>query len=193
MPSLRREEKIIIKPNETSMMSIAYEVAVEIFNALYFIFPAYCANGAPVLFGGGRPIDGGRLFRDGKPVFGSHKTIRGFASGLLIGTFVGWVQEAFGSRAGFPQGSLVLGFALSLGALVGDLFGSFVKRRVGLKPGAHLPLSDQMDFMLVALLFSLPVQPPPPAYALVIIVLTAPIHYMVNIMAYLLRLKKTPR
>ena len=173
-------------------MSLAYEVALEIFNALYYIFPAYCANGAPVLFGGGRPIDGGRKFRDGKPLFGPHKTIRGFVSGLLIGTFVGWVQEAYGPSAGFPPGNVALGFALSLGALLGDLLGSFIKRRMDLKPGAHLPLSDQMDFVLVALLFSLPVWLPSPTYALIIIVLTAPIHYMVNIMAYLLRLKKTP-
>jgi CDP-2,3-bis-(O-geranylgeranyl)-sn-glycerol synthase len=191
MPRLK-EGKKETNSNETSTMTGAYEVALEIFNALYYIFPAYCANGAPVLFGGGKPIDGGRKFRDGRPLFGPHKTIRGFAFGLLIGTFVGWVQEAYGPSVGFPQGSVVLGFALSLGALIGDLIGSFIKRRMNLKPGAHLPLSDQMDFVLVALLFSLPVQPPTLMYALIIIVLTAPIHYMVNIMSYLLRLKKTP-
>jgi CDP-2,3-bis-(O-geranylgeranyl)-sn-glycerol synthase len=173
-------------------MTVANTVAIEIFNALYYIFPAYCANGAPVLFGGGRPIDDGKLFRDGKPIFGSHKTIRGFVFGLLIGTFVGWVQEAYGPSVGLPQGNIVLGFALSVGALIGDLLGSFIKRRMNLKPGAHLPLSDQMDFVLVALLFSLLVQPPTLTFALIIIILTAPIHYMVNIMAYLLRLKKTP-
>jgi len=173
-------------------MNVANTVTIEIFYALYYIFPAYCANGAPVLFGGGRPIDGGKKFRDGKPIFGPHKTVRGFVSGLLIGTFVGWVQEAYGPSVGLPQGSTVLGFALSLGALLGDLLGSFIKRRMNLKPGAHLPLSDQLDFVLAALLFSLSVQPPTPMYALIIIVLTAPIHYMVNIMAYLLKLKKDP-
>ncbi len=173
-------------------MSVASTVALEIFYALYYIFPAYCANGAPVLFGGGRSIDGGKPFRDGRPLFGPHKTVRGFVSGLLIGTFVGWVQEAYGPSVGLPQGSLLLGFVLSLGALMGDLLGSFIKRRMNLKSGAHLPISDQLDFMLMALLFSLPVQPPTLTYALIIIVLTAPIHLMVNAMAYLLRLKKTP-
>jgi CDP-2,3-bis-(O-geranylgeranyl)-sn-glycerol synthase len=173
-------------------MSVANTVALEIFNALYYIFPAYCANGAPVLFGGGRPIDGGKMFRDGKPVFGSHKTIRGFVFGILIGTFVGWVQEILGPSVGLPKGSVVLGFVLSLGALMGDLLGSFIKRRMNLKSGVHLPISDQLDFMLMALLFSLPVQPPTLTYALIIIILTAPIHLMVNFMAYLLRLKKTP-
>ena len=173
-------------------MSAASTVALEIFYALYYIFPAYCANGAPVLFGGGRPIDGGKAFLDGRPLFGPHKTVRGFVSGLLIGTFVGWVQEAYGPSVGLPQGSLVLGFALSLGALTGDLLGSFIKRRLNLKSGAHLPVSDQLDFVLMALVFSLSVQPPTLMYALIIVVLTAPIHLMVNAMAYLLRLKKAP-
>jgi len=173
-------------------MNVASEVALEIFNALYYIFPAYCANGAPVLFGGGRPIDGGKKFLDGKPIFGPHKTIRGFASGLIIGTFVGWVQEAYGLSVGLPQGNMILGFALSLGALMGDLLGSFIKRRMNLEPGKHLPLSDQLDFVLTALLFSLPIKPPSIMDALIIVVLTVPIHFLVNIMAYILRLKKTP-
>jgi len=167
-------------------------IANEVFNALYYIFPAYCANAAPVIFGGGRPIDGGRNFLDGKPIFGSNKTWRGFISGMLIGVFVGWVEEALAPNAGLPRGSLSLGFMLSLGALIGDLIGSFIKRRLSLKPGEPLPISDQIDFALVALLFSLAVQPPPLLDALVIILLTAPIHLLANLIAYLLRLKKTP-
>jgi len=173
------------------MVTVA-EVAIEIFNALYYIFPAYCANGAPVIFGGGRPIDGGRKFLDGKPIFGSHKTYRGLILGLAIGTYVGWVQEALAPRAGLPPGSVILGFTLSLGALVGDLMGSFIKRRLDLKPGASLPISDQIDFVLVALLFGLLVEPPSIIAALIIIVLTGPMHLLVNAIAYLLRLKGNP-
>jgi len=173
-------------------MSAINAVALEIFNALYYIFPAYCANGAPVIFGGGRPIDGGRKLQDGRPIFGSHKTIRGFASGLTVGILVGWAQEALAPNVGLPQGSLALGFALSLGALIGDLIGSFVKRRFNFKPGESLPLSDQLDFVLVALLFGLIVNPPSLTAALIIIVLTGPMHLLVNAIAHLLRLKKTP-
>jgi len=54
-------------------------------SALIFIFPAYCTNAAPVIFGGGGPIDCGKSFIDGKPLFGSHKTVRGFISGLASG------------------------------------------------------------------------------------------------------------
>ncbi|RLI04531.1 CDP-2,3-bis-(O-geranylgeranyl)-sn-glycerol synthase, partial [Candidatus Bathyarchaeota archaeon] len=94
---------------------------IEIFNALYYIFPAYCANGAPVIFGGGKPIDFGKIFLDGKPLFGSHKTIRGFILGLAIGTLVGWAQEALAPNVGLPKGNALLGFILSLGAMIGDL------------------------------------------------------------------------
>jgi len=173
------------------MVTVA-EVAIEVFNALYYIFPAYCANGAPVIFGGGHPIDGGKKFLDGKPILGSHKTYRGLLFGLIIGTFVGWVQETLAPRAGLPQGSVILGFVLSLGALLGDLIGSFIKRRLNLKPGESLPVSDQIDFVLVALLLSLLVEPPSLVSALIIVVLTGPMHLLVNAMAYLLRLKDNP-
>lgn len=169
----------------------------EIISALYYIFPAYCANASPVIFGGGKPIDCGRKFIDGKPIFGSHKTYRGFISGLVIGTFVGWVQEIINPMAstyGLPEINLFLGFALSLGALIGDLVGSFIKRRINLKPGEPLPIVDQIDFVLFALLFALAIAPYSlsPTRALLIIILTGPIHLLVNFIAYLLHLKDNP-
>jgi len=167
-------------------------LVTEVFNALYYIFPAYCANGAPVIFGGGPSIDRGRKFLDGKSIFGPNKTIRGFIAGLLIGILVGWAQETLAPNIGLEKGSVVLGFVLSVGALIGDLIGSFVKRRLNLRPGAPLPISDQMDFVLVALLFSLMVDPPTIHAAAIIIILTLPIHLSANLIAYFLRMKKNP-
>ena len=173
-------------------MQLLNNLLIEVFNALYYIFPAYCANGAPVIFGGGRSIDSGKLFIDGKPLFGSHKTIRGFIAGLAIGTFVGWLQEAIAPAAGFPKGSVLLGFMLSLGAMIGDLAGSFLKRRLSLDPGAPLPIIDQIDFALMALLMAALVKPPTIVMTIIILVLTVPIHLLINMLAYLLGLKKTP-
>jgi len=164
----------------------------EVINALYYIFPAYCANAAPVLFGGGKPIDLGRMFLDGKPILGSNKTYRGFVSGILIGTLVGWVQSMLAPTLGLRGGGVLLGFTLSLGALVGDLLGSFIKRRLDIKPGDPFPVSDQIDFVLVALLFSLAVEPPTLLAAVIVILLTPPIHLLTNFIAYLLRVKKKP-
>ncbi|UCE29106.1 MAG: CDP-2,3-bis-(O-geranylgeranyl)-sn-glycerol synthase [Candidatus Bathyarchaeota archaeon] len=164
-------------------------------NALYFIFPAYCANAAPVIFGGGTPIDIGRKFLDRKPILGSHKTFRGFFAGLIIGSSVGFVQHVLFQSSSFLQdtlwfqSSVSLGFILSLGALVGDLIGSFFKRRLGLSPGASLPMADQLDFVVTALLFSLLVSPPPLPAVLIIVVITPPMHFLSNLVGRLLRKK----
>lgn len=166
----------------------------EIFSALYYVFPAYCANASPVIFGGGKPIDCGKKFVDGKPIFGPNKTYRGFVSGVLIGTLVGYIQEIVAPTYGLPAGSVLRGFTLSLGALIGDLIGSFVKRRLNLKPGAPFPVIDQVFFVVFALLFSLAVEPSSISFTgvILIILLTIPIHTLVNAIAYLLRLKDTP-
>jgi len=165
-----------VNPTSASIAEVVYQ-------ALYFIFPAYCANAAPVIFGGGTPIDRGKTFRDGRPILGPRKTFRGFFAGLAIGTLVGLLQN---------PNNVLLGFALSLGALTGDLIESFFKRRLNLPPGASFPMADQLDFIAGALLFSLLVSPPSLTVALVILVITPPIHLLTNIFAYLLKLKKEP-
>lgn len=157
---------------------------LDVAQALLFIFPAYCANAAPVIFGGGFPIDGGKTFIDGKLIFGSHKTLRGFFSGLIVGTLVSFVQGAL------FQYNMLLGFTLSMGALAGDLAGSFFKRRLDLPPGSDLPIADQLDFILGALLFSLLVSPPPLPIVIIIVIITLPIHLLTNFLAYLLGVKK---
>lgn len=157
---------------------------LDVAHALLFIFPAYCANAAPVIFGGGFPIDGGKTFIDGKPIFGSHKTLRGFFSGLIVGTLVSFVQGAL------FQYDMLLGFTLSMGALAGDLAESFFKRRLDLPPGSGLPIADQLDFILGALLFSLLVSPPPLPIVIIIVIITLPIHLLTNFLAYLLGVKK---
>jgi CDP-2,3-bis-(O-geranylgeranyl)-sn-glycerol synthase len=86
-----------------------------IIEALIFIFPAYCANAAPVLAGGGLSMDLGKNFIDGKRIFGNNKTFRGFFFGLAIGVFVGLVESLIFS---YPLSFSVLS---PLGALLGDL------------------------------------------------------------------------
>lgn len=155
-------------------------------DAMVFILPAYCSNAIPVLLGGGRPIDGGRLLSDGRPILGSHKTIRGFASGLIVGTLVG---VGLSLVTDYP---VLLGFVVSLGALMGDLFEAFFKRRIGFVPGASFPVADQLDFVLGALLFSLLVSPPSWQVAVVVLIITPPIHLLTNFVAYHLGMKKEP-
>jgi len=161
------------------------QLAIE---ALKFIFPAYCANAVPVIAGGRLPIDLGKNFLDGKPIFGKNKTFRGFLVGLAVGTAVGLVESiAFGYRLEF-------GLLLSLGALFGDLAGAFVKRRLSIRPGDMLPVVDQVDFIVGAIVFSLPLSLQFASWQLfaAALVITPPIHLLTNFAAYKLGLKNNP-
>jgi CDP-2,3-bis-(O-geranylgeranyl)-sn-glycerol synthase len=162
--------------------------------AMWFIFPAYCANAAPVIFGGGQPMDFGKKFWDGKPFLGAHKTFRGFLAGIIVGTLVGVVQTLIFENYLLEYSSqfhysILLGFMLSLGALTGDLIESFIKRRLNRSPGNPLPVADQIDFILGALLFSIPVSSPSLLSALIILLVTVPIHLLTNLGAALLKIK----
>src|SRR4030067_3618321 len=108
------------------------EILLLIAQAIEFIFPAYCANGAPVLGGGGKPLDFGKNFFDGKRIFGANKTFRGFFFGLAIGSAVGVIDCLL---FGFPW---LFAFLTPVGALLGDLMGAFLKRRLDIKPGGVL-------------------------------------------------------
>jgi len=158
-------------------------------DALKFIFPAYCANAIPVITGGGYPMDFGKKFFDGKPIFGRNKTFRGFFTGLAVGTAVGLAESAL-----FPEYPVLFGFLLSFGALVGDLAGAFLKRRLGVAPGELMPIVDQVDFIVGAILFSFLAPPSTMSLELIIAVLiiTPPIHLLTNFVAYKLRLKNNP-
>jgi CDP-2,3-bis-(O-geranylgeranyl)-sn-glycerol synthase len=166
---------------------MAEPIILLIAEALKFIFPAYCANAAPVLFGGGKPLDFGGRFPDGKPIFGKNKTFRGFFTGLLLGSLVG-----VGEHLLFRQYPVFYGFFLALGALTGDLIGSFIKRRIGLSPGASLPIVDQTDFVFGAFLFAFAFTSPPWDIFLTTLMLTVPIHFLTNAFAYILGVKDKP-
>ena len=171
--------------------------------AVWAMVPAYVPNNAAVLFGGGPPIDGGRTW-GGRRVLGDGKTWRGTAAGwttgllfaLVLNRLAGPVGDALGvSLPIFPLGVLV---ALPLGAMLGDIGASFLKRRSGRERGAPFPGLDQLDFVVGALVlaliadpgwflgtFTLPV-------LLVVVVLTPLLHVAANGVAYVLGLKTEP-
>jgi CDP-2,3-bis-(O-geranylgeranyl)-sn-glycerol synthase len=158
-----------------------------LFEALKFIFPAYCANAMPVLAGGGLPIDLGKTFFDGRPIFGKNKTYRGFFAGLAIGAIAGFCETVVFN---YP---IMFGFVVSFGALVGDLIGAFFKRRLNIPPGGLLPIVDQVDFIVGALLFSL-LLPINLSWevTVTVLLLTPPIHLLTNYVAFKLKLKSNP-
>jgi CDP-2,3-bis-(O-geranylgeranyl)-sn-glycerol synthase len=171
-------------------MTVGYmDIAILIIEALKFIFPAYCANAAPVLAGGGTRMDFGKNFIDGKRIFGNNKTFRGFFFGWGIGLGVGLVE---GLVFGFQNFPILFSILIPLGALLGDLTGAFIKRRIGIAPGGLLPIVDQVDFVVGAIVFSLPLALIGWELAVTVMVITPPIHLFTNFLAYKLRLKNNP-
>jgi CDP-2,3-bis-(O-geranylgeranyl)-sn-glycerol synthase len=61
-----------------------------------FIMPGYAANAGMLIWGGGAPMDGGRVAKDGRRIFGPGKTWRGFllgpiGFGIPLALFVHWI------------------------------------------------------------------------------------------------------
>ncbi len=184
-----------------------YEEIAVVEIALWLGLPAWIANAVPVILGGGRPIDGGRRFRDGRRILGDGKTIRGFVSGVVLGTATGIVQgivapwiPALLDRFIVVTNDMIeviyirpdTAFLLSFGALVGDLVGSFIKRRVGLRSGGPAPVLDQLGFIVMALIMAAPVIQPAYQYVSVLVILTLIVHYLSNVGGYLLGYKRHP-
>ncbi len=165
------------------------DIALLVASALKFIFPAYCANAAPVLARGKKPLDLGRNFFDGKRIFGTNKTFKGFFLGWAIGILVGAVE---GAVFGFNEYTIPFAVLTPLGALMGDLAGAFTKRRLNIKPGGLLPVVDEIDFVVGALVFALPIMPITWELAITVLLITPPIHLFTNFLAYKLKLKKHP-
>jgi CDP-2,3-bis-(O-geranylgeranyl)-sn-glycerol synthase len=154
--------------------------------AIYVAIPTYVANSTPVLLGGGTSIDQGRKFIDRRPILGANKTMKGFAYGLLLGTAAALIEAAVFTNYGL----VLVGIVASLGALLGDLLGAFVKRRANIPPGNPLPVVDQLDFVLGALLLTSPLLELTLGAILILVIATIPIHLLSNAIAYVLRLKK---
>jgi len=139
-----------------------------ILQALWLILPAYIANGSAVLVGGGKPVDFGKSWRDGKRILGDGKTWRGLFAGAFVGMTCGFglvvgakylktSEYAFlglSDFEGFPFMILII-FSLCFGALLGDMVKSFFKRRIGKDRGQDWIPFDQLDFIVGALVLCL--------------------------------------
>jgi len=177
------------------------EILTEFIKALWFIFPMYAANSFPTLSGGKIPIDKKIILKDGQRLFGDGKTIEGFLFGMFGGMFVGTVEIflfpiinnvsiKFGIN--MPIINFTVVFLLVLGSLIGDIGGSFIKRRLKMKRGADAPLLDQLDFVFGSLLFTFLFTQISVWMFLIIILITPFIHRIANIIAYFAKIKKVP-
>ena len=168
--------------------------------AVWLMWPAYGANGLCMLARGKRRIDFGRTLGK-KPIFGKGKTWEGLILGVIVAMLVASLQmfvypylpwDLSPVSLDIVLMSPFLGFVIGLGAMAGDLGGSFIKRRLGLERGRPFPILDQLDFMIGMFIFLGLVIALKWEWVVILLVLTPVIHLIANGIAYLLKIKKVP-
>lgn len=176
----------------------------------WYVLPAYVANGFAV-FGKfirqRHTIDGGRVLEDGQPVLGPGKTCEGFIVGFVSGVLIGLLQVVTApilfsliiqyvylppELVPIVLVTLPLVIFVALGALVGDLIGSFIKRRLSIARGRPAPILDQLDFLIMAMLLGALITPIHWILAIFLLIVTPIIHLVANIIGYLIGLKQEP-
>lgn len=136
-----------------------------VLSCFYFFLPAYFTNMTPSLTASlrvfnsfGKPIDNNKQFK-GKPLLGNHKTWRGLVLGPIAGILILFLQKWLFNNCvsareisflNYQEIGLYFGFLMVFGAVFGDLFFAFVKRRLDLKPGAKFMPFDQINYVLGA-------------------------------------------
>lgn len=174
-----------------------------IISCLYFFLPAYLANMTPpiakrlnILNSLAKPIDFNKSFL-GKPIFGSHKTWRGVILAFFAGFLTSLFQGVLYNFQFFKEISLLnyskinllfFAFLISFGAILGDLFFAFVKRRINLKPGAPFLPFDQTNYVisnsiLLGLIFKIEI-----SVWIFLFITTFFLHIIVNRIGYYLKI-----
>lgn len=178
--------------------------------AIYFMLPAYLANASALTFGGGTHLDMGLSLKNGYRLLGDGVTLKGTVIGILIGAVIGLIQGIFtgnlihdmlmvgdpaismmvqGTIANNAMEGIVLGLTLGIGAIIGDACGSFIKRRFKVERGKPIPIIDQLDFVVGALILSSLVTAIPFYLVVFILIITLFLHLGTNTIAYLLGIK----
>ncbi len=114
---------------------------------LHLLLLILIANGAPIIARKvlasrySLPLDFG--FKLGThDLLGPSKTWRGLIASIMLTTGVAWLLDY----------SLQTGVLIALAAMVGDVFSSFIKRRLHMKSSSMAPLLDQIPESLFPLL-----------------------------------------
>ncbi len=187
---------------------MTYDFIEIVLMGIWLTIPAYLANPSAVLFGGGTPMDFGKKLK-GVRILGDGKTWRGFFGGAFSGIIIGMIQVAaswgfdekhFGFGR-YPEFLIIIPI-LAFGALFGDVLGSLVKRRLGLKRGEKALGLDQYDFLIGAWMMVLIFKTqwfldhfiywPNTLAIITVIILTPLLHRGVNILGYKMGKKAVP-
>jgi CDP-diglyceride synthetase len=158
------------------------------------------------------PIDGGRLYRDGKRLFGDNKTWKGFVGMPLLTAMTTLMFSKVSELASWSQNlSLIpyetlpfaypyvtLGFIWGLAYVLAELPNSFIKRRLNIGAGknasgilgATFLVIDQADSVLGCVLVTLLFYRLSVVDGLGLIVLATGVHLLINTSLFVVGLKK---
>ena len=160
-----------------------------ILQLMYLMLPAYLANMAPpfVRFwkGWNHPIS--------RKWLGEHKTVVGFAGGMVVAFAVTFLQSRVNWRhdllpyAQWP----ILGLAFGFGAMGGDSLKSLFKRLCKIGPGKPWIPMDQLDFVAGALVMISPWRPITAPEVLIILVISFVGDIALNHLSYALGIRNT--
>jgi CDP-diglyceride synthetase len=153
-----------------------------------------------LLWGLRRPLDGGRN------VFGNNKTWRGalvMTAGIVVAAVLlsAWPAYWHALPGGVQDaGPLLFGLLLGIGVVVGELPNSFLKRRLGIRPGRRrggalglaLTVLDQGDLVLGAWLLLAPIWAMAPWQAAVAFAVVSAIHLLINVIGYAIGARTAP-
>lgn len=169
--------------------------------SIWFILPAGIANLAaslsrfiPLL---GYSVDFGATWK-GKRIFGDHKTWRGIIFGTIFGTLTFFLQQYLYrfdffeslSRFDYPATTWILGLLLGAGAVWGDSFRSFFKRRMNRAPGTPWIPFDQIDYTIGAIAAASIVYFPGWGFVTFTVCFGFGLHILFNLLGYALKLQK---
>ena len=174
----------------------------------WFFLPAGLANMTPIFAAKlpllrtlNFPLDCYATVRH-KRLFGSHKTVRGFISGVMVGILTVYLQvflyatiplmKTFVSIDYTAIDPLLLGLLASMGALTGDAVRSFFKRQMDIAPGKSWFPFDQLDYVIGGVAFTACYIRLSLLHYLLLFVIWFFIHPLATLVGYWLKLKNSP-
>lgn len=190
------------------------DVLLIMITGLWLYVPAMVPNSNAALIGRycntSLKMDFGKTWK-GKRIFGDGKSWVGFFGGAITAILIGFLQLGIAALCGDSEnfwgfgpfwGNVGILCTMSFGALLGDLCGAFIKRRLGMERGQKAPVLDQYDFFVGSFLLTFAFFPDfiisnfiegwHIAALIFILVMTFVIHRGVNIIGYKLGVKNEP-
>ena len=161
---------------------------------ILFLLPMYFANSSAVISGGKTPLDLNIRAWDGKRWLGNSKTFKGTFAAIFIGTLAAVVIANLVPQhtTSIAENYVLFGFMVSIGAMLGDITGSFLKRRVNIESGKQVFLLDQLDFWVGGIILGSVFFMPSLLQLIAMVIITFLAHRFFNWVAFKAQLKEVP-